>query len=591
MRYFLTFILIGILIPGFSQNKFQKEVTTTDLKEIISTLASDKMAGRKTGEKGNNQAAEYIRDCFKGMGLKLLGENGFQKFETVTDVTLGIKNSLKINGAVYSVEKDFMPLSFTKNTSLSAKAVFAGYGFDIDKDSIKWNDYKDIDAKGNWVIILRGDPDAENMHSPYMEFALERYKVITAKEKGAAGVIFVTGASQDKEDKLIALYYDKSMSDAEIPIINIKRSIIEQIFEQNKKSFSDYESKINKEKKPASFALEINVYAETEVNQQKAGTQNVVALLEGSDNILKNEYIVLGAHFDHLGMGGNGSGSRMPDTIAVHNGADDNASGVGGIIEIAGKFSSEKPKRSLLFVAFTGEEIGMLGSKEFIKNPPVDKKKIFAMMNFDMIGRMKPDKKVLTINGTGTALEWDTILKTCRTNRTFETAFVTDGYGPSDHASFYSENIPVLFFTTGAHEDYHTPFDDIEKLDIKGCKDIIDLTCDVISNISGRADKLSFREAGSKDKGLSGRRFKVTLGIIPDVSGAVKEGLNVDGVKKDGPAEKAGIKKGDIIIAIDGNKVSNVYDYMFRLSKLAKGKITSVEILRNGVKEIVIVQL
>jgi hypothetical protein len=314
-------------------------------------------------------------------------------------------------------------------------------------------------------------------------------------------------------------------------------------------------------------------------------------MIESDDPVLKNEFVVVGAHFDHLGMGGKSSGSRFQDTVAIHNGADDNASGTAGVIQLAEKFVSIRKhlKRSIIFIAFTGEELGLLGSKEFISKPPVNLKNVVAMINLDMIGRLKSDTHVLSIGGTGTWAEADSVLKMIENGRSFNTAHSPEGYGPSDHASFYSENIPVAFFTTGAHDDYHSPADDIEKIDCESEVNILKMVYDLILNIAQMPVRPAFREAGPKQEAPRGN-LKVTLGILPDVVSNDNNGLRVDGVRKGGPAEKAGILKGDRIVAIQGQSVTNIYDYMARLSQLSSGQVVAVEIIRNNKKEVLLVQ-
>jgi aminopeptidase-like protein len=284
----------------------------------------------------------------------------------------------------------------------------------------------------------------------------------------------------------------------------------------------------------------------------------------------------------------------MPDTIAIHNGADDNASGTAMVMELAKKLCSQKVKlkRSIIFVSFSGEEMGLLGSKYFVNNPPVEIKKIKAMFNFDMVGRFDKEKNSISISGTGTSAEGDSILKVFEKGLPFTVTHSPDGYGPSDHASFYSSNIPVFFFTTGVHMDYHTPFDDADKLDYTAEKKIGDFSTALIVDIDNLSKDLTFKESGKKENvGRSGRRYKVTLGIMPDFAGSEKKGLRVDGVTKDGPAYKGGMLKGDIIISVHGMKVENIYDYMARLNKLKAGMTVNVEVLRNGKVEILIIQL
>ncbi len=592
LQFALFFLIVSTSSIHAQTQQFSPDIQSKDLKHIVSFLASDELKGRMTGSAEDLKAAEYIRDYMRNAKLKPLAEGGFQHFYAITDVKPGKNNSLSAENFVGKLGVDFNPVSFSANASLEAGLVFVGYGYNINKDSLQWNDYKNVDVKGKWVMIMRGDPEPDNMASPYMEYSQERFKVNVAKEQGAAGVIFITGRIQQNEDKLPSVFFDKTLSDAGIPVISVTRGVAEKLFEKYGKSFIETEVTISNFKQQISFETGYTVKAQADVEHTKVRTQNVCFLLEGNDSLLKKEYLVIGAHFDHLGMGGKGSGSRMPDTVAVHNGADDNASGVAAIMELASAFSFDKKalKRSIIFVAFSGEEMGMLGSKEFIKNSPVPLPQIKAMINFDMIGRLRNDSKSVSISGTGTAKEWEEILNKYKTNSVFDISFSPDGYGPSDHAPFYAENIPVLFITTGAHEDYHTPFDDTEKLDFKSMEGIISYAKNVITHITDAPAALTFQESGTKEKNRMRGRLKVTLGIIPDVAGTTKNGLGVDGVKKDGPAEKGGMKKGDVIIAMDGHKIGNVYDYMFQLSKLESGKITIVEVLRNGKKEVLLVQ-
>lgn len=591
-RILSTILLIAVLFSSeaiFAQ--FSPEITTADLQKEIGFLASDSLKGRKPGTPEDVVAASYIRDCFKKAGLKLMYDKGFQKFEIVADVKSGNNNSISFDGFAAKQGEDFTPLSFSSSATQTAKVVFAGYGFDLDLDSLKWNDYKSIDAKGKWAIILRGDPEPDKSNSFFLPYEQERSKVLTAKDKGAIGIMLVSPSDFEKKDVIMHMQYDKSPSDAGIPVFSITRALADKLLASMNYTISSLEAEMKENHKSVSLYLEPVVSATADVVKTRVTAQNVVGLIEGNDPVLKNEYVIVGAHFDHLGMGGEGSGSRTPDVIAIHNGADDNASGTAGVIELAQKLSANraKLKRSFVFVAFTGEEMGLLGSKEFVNKPPVDLKKVNAMINMDMIGRLNPETNTISVGGTGTSAESDSILKTLETARPYKVTHSTDGYGPSDHASFYSDNIPVFYFTTGAHEDYHTPTDDADKIDYKGEAAVLDMVYDLAINISG-GKRLSFREAGSKQGTRYSRNLKVTLGIVPDMVSNDNNGLRVDGVRKGGPADGAGILKGDRIVSIEGQPVTNIYDYMARLGKLKPGQVASVEIVREGKKQILIVQ-
>ncbi len=592
-RYILIFSQLFLYFALFAQ-QYNTEITTNELKSSIGFLASDSLKGRKTGTKEAVLAAQYIQLQFKQVGLKFKNDNGLQNYEIVTGVSLGKENEFSFNGQNSEIGKDFIPLSFSKNAFLSAKIVFVGYGLSINKDSLKWDDYKGIDVSGKWVMIMRGHPELAKNESSFNEYVSQRDKALLASDKGAAGVIFVTPVEINKSDELIPLKGDENPSAANLPIINITRKMANQLLANTKKEkIEELEASINKKKQSNSFLIAEKLLAKTELVINKQQTQNVYGIIEGSDATLKNEYIVVGAHYDHLGLGGEGSGSRMPDTIAVHYGADDNASGVAGLIELAQKLNAEKDKlkRSVIFVAFSGEELGLLGSKFFVKNLPVDIKQVKAMVNLDMIGRMKQDEPYILISGTGTATESEDLLNELKKSTTIPLKYSPEGYGASDHASFYGVNIPVFFLTTGAHEDYHTPFDNAERINYIGEKQVLDFTYLLLSNLINRSKSLTFKESGSKTNSNYGGDLKVTLGIMPDFSSQDDKGLRADMVRKDGPAYKAGMLKGDIIVAIDGKPVKNVYEYMTRLKQLQKGQLVSIDVMRNGQKVVLLVQL
>jgi hypothetical protein len=585
----IVFLFIIVAFPATAQ-KFDPEITVKDLKENIEYLASDELKGRNSGEAGDLLAAEYIRAKFKNAGLELMYDNGFQKFGLVTSAELGDGNKLVLNQNLYEAGKDFLPYAFSANTSVTAEVVFAGYGLEVDRDTLQWNDYKNVDVSGKWVLALQGDPDLENPQSPYIEFSSERSKALFAADRNAVGLILVAGKKFSETDQLTSLIFDKNSARYSIPVIQVTREVANKILADSKSTIENLEAEIDSLNKSMNLKLNATVSVTANVNQKETETRNVVALLPGTDKNLKNEYVIIGAHFDHLGMGGPGSGSRVTDTLAVHNGADDNASGIAAVIQLAEKLAAEKKnKRSIIFVAFGAEEMGLVGSKEFTNKPPVETEKMVGMFNFDMVGRLDNTTKALSIGGTQTSKETEAILNDLNTG--FELAFSPEGVGPSDHASFYLQNIPVFFISTGAHSDYHTPLDDAELINYEGTKKVADYSFLVISEVANRESLLTFQEAGPKFQRNRGGRFKVTFGIMPDFAGAEKRGLRIDAVTKGKPADKGGMKKGDIITAIDGKKVGGVYDYMDRLKTMEIGQQVSVDIIRDEKETVLIVQL
>ena len=590
IKYITRTIPVFALLLLFSCSG-KREVTIKELQNHIKYLSSDSLKGRLTGSPGDSLAAEYIKKELISYGLIPITGDGLQRFKVTKRVIPGENNSLMINGTNYEEDKDFMPLSFSSNAGLESEVIFAGYGFNINGDSLKWNDYKGIDVKGKWVMILRADPEVDNTKSPYFPFSGDRDKALLAKDMGAAGVLMVSGPVFDSQDTFEPLSTEGFSVD--IPALRIRKDLADIILLKSKTTIESLEKKLNNSRKPLSFSTKVSVTANAEIVREEANTRNVVMILPGEDNLLKNEYIIFGAHFDHLGMGGPGSSSRAPDTVGVHHGADDNASGVSMMLELAEKFALSKGshKRSIICVAFSGEEEGLLGSKHFTDDPGIDLSKVNIMFNLDMVGRLNDTNK-LQISGVGTATGLEDLINSESDTSVVKLQLSYEGYGPSDHSSFYFKNIPVLFYFTGAHLDYHTPADTYDKISYAGMVEISGLVFNVAEDLANSAARLQFKEAGPKVESVRYRRGKgVTLGIMPDFNGVVKYGLRADAVTPGKPAALGGMKKGDIITAINGKPVNNIQDYMSRMSQLKHGQTISVEVLRNDKKEVLLIQL
>jgi len=587
-RRVLPIILIAVYAFISCTGQVTREITNDELQGHVRYLSSDMLKGRQTGSEGDSLAAVYIRKQFELAGLEPLEGNGFQEFSVTDRVVAGKSNFFILDGQEFNPSEDITPFSFSGNSSLEAPVVFTGYGLIISNDSIKWNDYGNHDVKGKWVLVLRGDPEPEKSVSGFIPFNSDRDKAMTAKDMGAAGVLFVSGPANDNEDSFDNLSAEGFS--VGIPVLRIRRNVADLILKKTNNTVGALEKKINVTKKTAAFDTDANVRAGSDVQKTASLTRNVIMYLRGEDESLRNEYVIIGAHFDHLGMGG--SASRARDTVAVHHGADDNASGISAMIELAERFALTpgSHRRSLVFTAFSGEESGLLGSRYFADNPLVDLSRVNAMINLDMVGRLQDSS--LQIGGTGTAGRFRDIITGLTDTSRFRLSLSEEGYGPSDHSSFYGKDIPVLFFSTGAHPDYHTPSDTWDKLNYPGMKDISDLVFSIAGNIADTPQRLEFREAGPKT-GVSTvmRRKGVTLGIMPDYSGNIKNGLRADLVTPGKPAALGGMKKGDIITSINGMTVSNIQDYMFRMSRLKHGETISVEVLRNGKTVVLLIQL
>jgi hypothetical protein len=580
-----------VIILFIASCKGNREVTVKELQSHIRYLASDSLKGRFTGSEGDSLAAEYIKAKLASYGFSPLSGDGFQRFSVTKRIIAGKSNYLSVNGTGYTADTDFMPFSFSSDAELESEVVFAGYGFSIKADSLKWNDYDGVEVNGKWVLVLRGDPEPDNNSSPYIPFSSDRGKALLAKDNGAAGVLMVSGPGFDPKDAFEPL--NTEGYSVGIPVLRIKREVADAILSQSKNTIAGLEKKLNDSKKPFSVNTGIIIKGRAEIVREMAETRNVVMMLPGEDEKLKNEYIILGAHYDHLGMGGPGSSSRAVDTTAIHYGADDNASGIAMMLELSEKFAmtNGSHKRSIICIAFSGEEEGLLGSKHFTGNPGLDLTSVNAMINLDMVGRLNESNN-LQVSGVGTAAGLRDLIYSKTDTAAIRLTLSDEGYGPSDHSSFYGKNIPVLFYFTGAHMDYHTPADTWDKINYDGMIKISGPIYNVAENIATDSARLQFKEAGPKaESGRSPRRKGVTLGIMPDFAGVVKNGLRADFITPGKPAALGGMQKGDIITAINGLPVNNIEDYMFRMSQLKHGQTISVEVLRGEKKEVLLIQL
>ncbi|MDR0969633.1 MAG: M20/M25/M40 family metallo-hydrolase [Lentimicrobiaceae bacterium] len=566
----------------------QTNIRETDIIEKqMQYLASDMLEGRAIGSKGDSLTRDYIRNIFEQYDLTFIDPSGLQLFDLTTSIKLGENVFFRVGNQSAICDTDFTVYAFSGNKQVTAEGVFIGFGLVIDTENFSRNDYAGKNVKDKWVVMLDANPVIKDT-TAQISFPEIRSKALTARDKGALGVVVVNTAANNRHDELSSLHFEHTHANVGIPVINLTRQWADNYLFTGEFTTDSLETLITLENHVDVLLPQIT--ALTEIVKINTSTSNVVGILAGDDPKLKNEFIVVGAHYDHLGYGGTGSGSRTPDTVAIHYGADDNASGVVGMIELGRRFawSKSQPKRSIIFVAFGSEEVGLLGSKYFVQQALHDSMNIKAMINFDMIGRLN-DKKTITIGGSGTAVESEVLLEKIGKNHDLSLAFSPEGYGPSDHASFYAENIPVFYISTGAHTDYHTPNDTWDKINYDGMLEIINFTEDLLIELTN-GKQLTFQEAGPTNQSTHAN-LKITLGIMPDFSDSGNNGLGVGGVSKGKAAERAGILKGDKITAINGMSISNIYDYMDRMKQFKSGDCISVDILRKEEPLVIIVNL
>ncbi len=547
----------------------------------VAYLASDKLQGRRAGTEGAEMAAQYIAKQFRDVGLRPKA-SFLQPFPFISSVRLGRENRFQMKtpqSRLLKVEEDFMPLAFSSSTVASASVVFVGYG--ISAPELQYDNYAS-DVKGKIVLLLRGSPDGDNPHSRFAEYTqpgLEvQKKTIKAREKGARGVIFISTETNFRDDSLSRLGHDLNFLDASIPAVVLSRKAADSLLASEKSSVSDAEKRAKENS--SSWSLTSTVEFKTDVVKVEGKASNVVGILRGSDPQMASEYIIIGAHYDHLGLGGPESLAARP-VGAIHHGADDNASGTSALLELARVMAVARPRRSIVFIAFSAEELGLLGSAAYTKNPVVPLASTVAMLNMDMVGRLRND--ALTIGGVGTSPAWQPLLErlnaTANGNR-FRMSFNQDGLGPSDHQSFYLRDVPVLFFFTGTHDDYHKPSDTSEKVNSAGATRIAALVRDIALSIANEPQRIAFTKVKTESR-PAGRGFRVYLGTVPSY-GDSNDGLKLDGVRAGSPAEKAGLRAGDVIIRIGNLPIKNVYDYTYALGELRAGEEIDVVIRRDG---------
>jgi hypothetical protein len=570
----------------------------------IKFLASPEMRGRESGSPELEKAAQYIAAQFKSDGLKTLdGRSYLQAFEVTTSAKLGktnrfdVVNGEKAGGASESLQisKEYVPINFSSRGKASGGVVFAGYG--ITAPEYNYDDYAGIDVHGKFVVVLEHEPQEYDEKSVfdgkiYTDHSQTYSKAANARKHGAAGVILVwdrvnhqTGASasENAKEELEPFGGTSGPTDAGILFVQVKESVVESWFRSAGKDLIEIERGINADVKPRSFAIPgVEVRENVDVERVVKTVHNVVGYLPGETD----EYLIIGAHYDHLGLGG--QFSLAPSlTGTVHPGADDNASGTSGVIELARHFSaSPKPKRGIVFMTFAGEELGLLGSSYYANHPELPLDKAVAMINMDMIGRVRDGKLYVGGAGTGTTLRQDLDSITPRFPLHVDYSD-SSGYGSSDHTSFTAKQVPVLFFFSGLHGDYHKPSDTWDKIDANAGIEVVELVAAVADRLDSEPGRPRFVRVEEKDNphgGVassgSGSGYGPYFGSIPDFAEPPR-GVRFADITPGSPAANAGLKAGDILVKFGSDAIQNLYDFTYALRAHKAGEEVEVEVLRN----------
>jgi len=555
--------------------------------EQVKFLSSDEMKGRGDGSPELDKAADYIASQFRTFGLRPMGDDNtyFQKFQLTTGAVLGPNNELEVNGDKLKINQDFVPIAFSDTASFDGALVFVGYG--ITAPELHYDDYEGISANGKIVVVLRHEPQESDPHSPFEGTNFTRHasfvnKAINAKQHGAQGIVFITDLNHEDEQVGSATRTEET-DDLGIPAVHAKRAPLLGLFKAAGKDVAAIQKKIDSDLKPQSFDLpDSRVHISTDVVRTRKTVRNVLAGIPGSDPALKNEWVVVGAHYDHLGLGDRNS--LAPSQIGqIHHGADDNASGTSGVLEIARLAAKNKSqwKRSVLLITFAGEELGLLGSSQFVNHPTVPLNNVIGMINMDMIGRINNVR--LFVGGVGTSPNFKAWLEEFNQTLHLQLDYSDSGYGASDHMSFNSKKIPVLFFFSGFHTDYHKPTDTYDKINAAGAVKVLSLVYMMADRMGSEPKRLEYTEVQQPTPASagSGGGYGPYFGSVPDFRDDLKGVLFAD-VQNNSPAAKAGLKQGDLLVEFDGKPVQNLYDFTYALRSKKVGDIVPVVVKRNG---------
>jgi hypothetical protein len=578
------------------------------LKDDVSFLAADAREGRAPGTKGIEAAADYIANRFRAAGLKPApGADGyFQPFSVSGSPKLGEHQDLAFSGPdgkTYSgvLKTNFSPLAIGVGATLrDLPVVFAGYGITADDESLKlkYDDYAGIDAQGKAVLIIRREPQQNDEKSPFdgkrtTRFATFQHKATNAFQHHAAAVLLVNdlaGLDGDK-DTLLSLLGAGPEPNSTIPFVMLSREFADRLLAAAREpSLAELEKQIDEDLKPRSRTLNgWTLSARIAIDRGGITTKNVVGVLEGSGPHA-TETVVVGAHYDHLGRGGLFSGSLAFLSSEIHNGADDNASGTAMVLELARRLGARRdpPPRRVVFMAFSGEERGLLGSRHYVAHPLFPLESTVMMFNCDMVGRLN-GKSELTMIGTGTSPGLEQLVEALGKSAGLsikKVAGMTDGFGGSDHQSFYPRGIPVLFAFTGVHSDYHRPSDDTDRINVPGMARIADYLELLLLDVVRRPIRPAYTRIAdgrrSPAAGPARRGSSVYLGTRPDYSSDSKDGMRIDGVSEGSPAEKGGLKGGDVITSFGGKAVGTIYDFMDSMNRYKSGDQVEIVVKRDG---------
>jgi hypothetical protein len=583
-RFLLLCVLVALLAAASTP---APQADSTRYINDVKALASPEMEGRGPGTKGIVRAQHLIEKRYKELHLDPAGVKGYeQPFTVITGARLKSDNHCSVQAGEakksLKIDQDFVPFSFSSSGDVASPVVFVGYG--ATADEFHYDDYAGLDVKDKVVVLLRYEPtgfaDKSGNHGLTQHSQLIT-KAINARNHGAKAVVVVNGKLGDGEEDLLTRFGSVSgPENVGLVFVQVKNAVADSWFQAAGKSLKEVQDQINSSTKPASFTFPDNLHLSLHIDIEttRATVNNVLAWLPGQTD----EYVIIGAHYDHLGRGN--FDSLAPSQIGqIHPGADDNASGTAGVLELARLLAPQRGqfKRSILFMNFSGEELGLLGSAFWVKNPTRPLAKAAAMLNMDMIGRIKDDK--VYIGGVGTGSTFKAVLEQAQKDAPFKIEYSAGGTSSSDHTSFVTHKIPSLFFFSGLHSDYHKPSDTWDKINGPSAVRLLDMVESVAVQLADAPDAPVYQVV-AEDKassGSAGSGYGPYFGSIPDF-GQTEKGVKFSDVKANSPAARAGLKAGDVLIQFGDKPINNLYDFTDALRRSKVGDVVEVKVLRDG---------
>ena len=617
-------VLLSLLVTfAAAGGSAAQEPAAPDTRAIVEYLAGDELEGRLTGSPGIRKAADYIVERLEAIGAEPLpGVGGFRQAFSFTAGVTDTGSTLRVRStgdggetidlaassraaasstagsasvppadaaaSPASPDADAPPiraLSFSASGRVEGPLVFAGYGLSVpETDDFAYDSFATLDVTDKIVVVFRYFPeDTEGeLRATLARYAGLRYKALAARERGAAGLIVVTGPRSPNAGALAPLTFDAAVADSGIVAATVDGALGAALIESAGDSIEAVQAALDTANPHAAgFDLPLEGALEVGIEKREATGHNVIGYLPPTGGAaLDKPYVMLGAHYDHLGYGrGGDSLARGDEAGRIHNGADDNASGVAAVLAAGARLARAERGRGIILAFWSGEELGLLGSAAFVEQAPAPMERIAAYLNFDMVGRLGDG--ALNLQAVGSSSIWTALAEELNEPLGLDLTFVADPWLPTDVGSLNAADVPSLNFFTGSHEDYHRPTDDADRLDYAGLDRIVDLAAAVAANLAARPEPPDFIRVERVQQRGGGAAMRVFTGTIPDYTQEV-EGLALSGVVGGGPAEEAGLREGDVIVGLAGQAVTNVYDYMYALDLLKVGEPAEVVFLRGG---------